>query len=289
MSYNLFDLTYRVARELGIVREGTATGGSTSTIIDTVLLKDLYNDDHFNAGTAWILYDAGGAGAAPQGLTSRITDFVKTTGVVSLATTFGAAVAAGDRYALATNAFPWDTLISKINHVLEKLLVVTEDTTSLDTAADQTEYTLPSTITDQLIEVWIQGNTGDANDNQWIKCHDWYIADPARGTAKTLIFKTQPPNPYDIKLVYYAPHPMLSAYTDKLSEAINIQRVIIPAAYYCLLYKQAQKAVADPELNNKIAIFAAQADEITRAHPVRRRSGTKLATLGDIDNVAGGY
>ena len=62
MTYTLANLTYRTARELDIVYEGTATGGSDTTLIDTNQLDQA--NDYWNDGTVWILEDAGGAGAA---------------------------------------------------------------------------------------------------------------------------------------------------------------------------------------------------------------------------------
>ena len=67
MAFDLFDLTLRVARGLNATVEGTATGGDATSIIDTTGLVR-FADDYFNknsgVGTAWITYDAGGAGAA---------------------------------------------------------------------------------------------------------------------------------------------------------------------------------------------------------------------------------
>src|SRR4030043_2191330 len=99
-AYTLFDLTYRLARELGVAFEGTATGGAVGTIIYCVYLLGRYEDSAFAAGTAWLIWDAAGAGAAPQGELVRITGFTKATGVVAVTPNFTAAPAAGDRYAL---------------------------------------------------------------------------------------------------------------------------------------------------------------------------------------------
>ena len=71
---SLFDSTYRVARLLGGVTEGVATGGSATTIIDTRILTQ--PNDFYNQGMAWILRDAAEASAAPEEEFGECADFV---------------------------------------------------------------------------------------------------------------------------------------------------------------------------------------------------------------------
>ena len=94
----LFDLTYKVARHLGVLTEGVATGGSATTIVDNPYRSEA--DDYWLYGSAWIVYDAGGAGASPQGKYARISDSISTTWTITIGTVTDA-VAAGDRYALS--------------------------------------------------------------------------------------------------------------------------------------------------------------------------------------------
>lgn len=232
MAFNLFDLTYRVAREVGIVEEGTATGGSTTTILDTNNRTEV--DDYWNSGTAWIIYDAGGAGAAPQGQYSVISDFAYTGGVVTLRSTLTAAVVASDRYAVARKRFPLNVIIQKINQALTLIgPTVVTDITSITTAANQTEYSLPNAVLD-LREVYIQGDDDDANDNRWLKVYNWSVQVTATGTADLLILPYQYASGYDLKLVYVGPHAELAIYTDKLAESIPLELVVCLAAKLCL-------------------------------------------------------
>ena len=150
MTSNLFDLSYQVSRELGQAFEGTATGGGTTTLIDTVWLSS-YPNDYFNRGTVWILYDAGGAGAAPQGEYARVTDFDKASSTATIVTV--TAIGAGDRYAIATEEYPLDIIIQNINRVLSELWIRVVDTTSIVLADGQTEYSLPTAVLDENIEV----------------------------------------------------------------------------------------------------------------------------------------
>lgn len=281
MTYTLFDLSYAVAQEIGDVVEGEATGGAATSIIDTVLLKDLYPDDYFNAGGAWILRDAGGAGASPEGKSVQISDFVKTTGVVTIATVTDA-VAAGDRYAICTPKYPYQQIVAKINAALREIPVKYSDTTTIDTAGSQTEYTLPASVLDQDIEVFIQTITGDADNNQWIKWSGWHIKETSIGTAKTLILDQQPPYPFDLRIDYYIPHPPLYASTAKLHESVDLNRVVYDAAYRLLLTKKDQLTDTDPDIDRRLADLAGKLDR-AKWHSPTKKGSVKYASLGAMD------
>lgn len=284
MAFTLFDITYRVARELGLVVEGTVAsgmgiGGTTTTMYDIVFLKDRYEDNYFNAGTLWVLYDAGGASAAPQGEWARITDFAKTTGIVTH-TALTAATAAGDRYAIANADYTRDQMISAINQVLGEIPIEYHDDSTITTSSGLTEYTLPTALLSQNIEVWI--NTHDTtDDNDYVKLHDWYIEEEITGTAKKLIFRTEPPSPYHLRIRYWLPHTALYSSSDKLRESVDIDRVVLPAAYRLLLWMKSQKSQEDPLLDQRIAEMYARSE--ASKWKSRRKGYIKLNTLGDIN------
>jgi len=108
----------RFGRDTGLVKYGTATGGGTTTIVDTTSLKSSqFNADNFSTGWARISYDAGGAAAAPE---TEIRDisaaFAPSTGTVTT-TAFSAAVASGDKYELWGFVHP-QTVLDTIDQVL---------------------------------------------------------------------------------------------------------------------------------------------------------------------------
>lgn len=238
MTETLFDLTYWVARELGILLEGTATGGGTTSIADTVERTEA--NDYWNGGTAWVIYDAGGAGAAPEKEYSVITDFANSGGALTLRTTLTAAVAANDRYAIADKRIPLNVIVQFVNQaILDLGRIPVVNKTSLTIAADQTEYTLPAAVyPDNLRRVWIQSITTDADDNQWVEVFNWRVEVTATGTADILHLPAQYPSGYDLMLEYVALHPQLFTVSAKLSETIPAERVVYQAAYLCLKYMQ---------------------------------------------------
>lgn len=280
-AYVLFDLVYRVARELGVAFEGTATGGAAGQLTDNIFLKNRFGDDYFNAGTLLLLYDAGGLGASPQGEWARITDYAQNPGVI-FHENFLAPEGVGDRYAAIGAEFTLDTLIQNINMALNSIQIPYIDITTITTEEDKTEYTLPTDLLDQDINVYIQ--RASTTDNYlWLQVYDWYIAETAVGTAKELIFRTQPPAPYIVKLEYWKQHPSLNVRTDKLAEAVNIDRVSVESALRCLMWKKAQKSQADPILDMRLGEMSSRVAAMRAKYPIRKR-GPKLATLGRIDN-----
>ncbi len=282
MTINLFDLTYRVASEIGILQEGAATGGSTTTLVDTLNLTQV--DDYWNSGAVWVLYDAGAAGAAPEGEYAIISDFDNGTNPATIGTV--TAIGAADRYAIAKGGktgYRLDQIINAINRVVQSISIRTVDTTTIDTAAAQTEYTLPTGINTKNIEVWIETNISDADDNQWVKAYNTYIQKTAGGTADTLVFPEQPPYPRDVKLVYSAPHSRLNISTDKLDEDVHEERIVYKAAYNLLRNFRIREESNDEWLLEAIAELRALAQQAELMYPVPapKRQGTIL----DVGNV----
>jgi hypothetical protein len=258
MNKTLFDLTYELARALGIVSEGVATGGSTTTLVDTVELTQA--DDFWNGGSVWVLYDAGGAGAAPQGEYSVVSDFTASSDTATLRSTLTAAIASGDRYAIARKKYPLHILTQYINQALSEIPVQKDDITTITIAADQTEYSLPSDVW-KLKQVWLQNND-DSNDNEWGLLTDWSVKKSATGTANVLELGEQFTAGYELKLVYLTEHQTLRAATDKLDNTIHSNRVLYNAAVGCLLWRKAKVGESDTNVNDLLNFYQAKAQEM---------------------------
>jgi hypothetical protein len=263
MGKTLFDLTYETARALGILDEGVATNGSTTTLVDTVERTE--TDDFWNGGSAWVIYDAGGAGAAPQGEYSVITDFVQSTSTATLRSTLTAAIAVGDRYAVGRAKYSLNLLIQKVNEVLSSMVIEKADITTITTANSQTEHSLPSDLL-ELQQVWLQTND-DSNDNRWERIYDFHIQKSATGTANKIVFGRQFDSGYEAKIVYTCYHAALRASTDKLDDSINASLVVYNAVVACLLTRMGKGGEVDPDLNNLVNFFQAKAKAVSDEHP----------------------
>src|SRR3990167_2392531 len=262
MTVTLFDLTLDLARLLGVVSEGVATGGSTTTIADTV--ERVEDDDYWNSGTAWITYDAAGAGAAPQGEYSFVSDYALSGGLLTLRSTLTAAVAANDRYAVAAKRYPLQILIQKINEaqgVIEKV-----DTSTVVIASDQREYNLPADVL-ELKQVLVQTNLDDSDDNGWEKIYDWDTEKTAVGTADKLILMRQFSAGYAVKLVYTAYHAVLRVATDKLDENIHKKKIIYSAQVGCLLWRKSRVGDSDQSVNALLDYAQAKLAEVNQDFP----------------------
>ena len=271
MAYTFAQLSYRVASELGITLEGIATGGSTATIVDSSRTEA---DDFWNGGTAWILYDAAGAGAAPQGEVKVITDYALTGGTITCGT-WSAAPGAGDRYAIADKRVPLRTIEQQINSALLSVGRVPMESTTLTTAVNQTEYTLPTNGQD-LRQVWIQTKQNDSDDNYWQEMVNWKVA------AGKLILPDQPNSGYSLKLVYAAYHNTLANPTDTLSEYVPLVRVIYPAILNCLTWQAMRTKWSDWQ--KQIDYWQARMNEIIQTNPIimpRRPSHLRIVSSDD--------
>src|SRR5688572_18865824 len=166
MALTLSKIAQRVWRETGFSVDITATGGSTTTIVDT---NSIYTaDDALIGGTAVVVRDAGGSSAAPEGELARISDYAASTTTFTLGATLTAAVASGDSVLLASPKIRLPQMIQAINDGLTNLGTIQLVDTSLTTADNQTEYALPVGLKiKRLIDVQLQTYTGDANDNQY--------------------------------------------------------------------------------------------------------------------------
>lgn len=266
MTYTLFDLTYRVARELGLTQEGVATGGSATTLIDTVMREEA--DDYWNKGTVWVLRDAGGAGAAPEKEYATVSDFVQATSTLTISAVT-AAIAGGDRYALAMKQVPLHIIIQKINQAIQDLGPVPyADITSITTADDQTEYSLPVAAKRDLLQVRIQTVDDDANDNRWIEVPGgWEVQQADPGAQPRLIIQ-QFTSGYDLKLVYLANHPALEVATATLSEYIPVERIVIPAVLACLEYRKMRTGWK--QWDDEIRVYQERAAEVKLRRRVLR-------------------
>ncbi len=94
------NLLKRFLRETGLGVYGTATGGSTTTIVDTNRLKSAqFSDNEHVGGWGRIGSDAGDAQAAPEDEQSPVTTYAPSTGTITVNPAI-TAVVSGDEYQL---------------------------------------------------------------------------------------------------------------------------------------------------------------------------------------------
>jgi hypothetical protein len=182
---------------------------------------------------------------------------------------------------VAHKVFPLYDLSLAVNRAIRDIgPIPITNTTAITTAAEQTEYTLPTAANTDLLEVYIQSKLSDTNDNKWIPSYNWDVQRTATGTADLLVFDQQPLYTYATKIVYLEPHPKLVASTSKLSETIRPERVIYKAAYHALNHYRMKVRRSDPWLMDTISDYERRAEEAKIRYPIRipKRRGKILTT-----------
>ena len=267
MSSTAFDAMLALARIVVPTTEGTATSGSATTILDTDILgvHEWLADDGLNGGTAFITYDAGGAGAAPQNETARITDYAESISTVTLMSgDLSAAAAAGDGYAVTS--IPRYQLYAALNAALRDLGDVPyENDTSLDTVADTREYTLPAAAKRDLRQVWIAQHTAAPWD--YAEQNNWRVI-KNRATLD-LVFSNQPTASRNIRLVYVGPHATLDDDADTVNDAVPFDYLVWRGAFHVYLRRLQQEGRNAEQWTGLMNMAAEYASQALQRHPIQ--------------------
>ena len=279
MTDTLSDLTYKVARKLGAVRESLATGGSTTTLIDLDHLIEA--DDFWVEGVIWILQTTDGL--APIKEYSGIADFTLSTNLADLHETLTAAIGSGDRYAIGIHRYGIDALIGAVNEALLSMGLIPLVDKSITTVAGQTEYALPSTSFNlDVRKVSEQRRTGAPDDNEWIKLYDWDIERQVAGTPNKLIFVSGPVGNRLLKIDFLDIHPELFVTTDALNENVHSDRVVYDAAMFLLEHRLQDPADDDPSILKQLERVETRGILAKAEHPIQKpQRTTKLLTFGN--------
>ena len=277
MTDTLSDLTYKVARKLGAVRESLATGGSTTTLIDLDHLIEA--DDFWVEGVVWVLQTTDGL--APIKEYSGIADFTLSTNLADLHETLTAAIGSGDRYAIGIPRYGIDALIGAVNEALISMGTIPLVDKSITTVAGQSEYNLPSTsLNFDLRKVEEQRRTGAVDDNEWVKLHDWGIEESVAGVANKLIFRGGPVGNRLLKLSYVDTHPAMFVSTAQLNEKVHSDMVVYPAAMFMLEHRLQDPADDDPSILKQLERVETRGILAQAEKPIQRPTRTtKLLTF----------
>jgi len=231
----LFNATLQLATRLGAVRVSTATGGSTTTVVDTVARTE--SDDSWNGGTVWIIDGSAGATDAPTGEWARVTDFVNSTSTLTIEAVT-AAVGATDTYAVASGRYPLDVLRTAINNELVRYKIPLYDTTSLDVIANQSEYTLPAGIYYHNLRGVYEGINDDSNDNRWAPVN-FHVLGASSGSQHTLVIDSRNVTVgNDLMLEYVSELTPLYTASSTIDPIIDMDLILDAAAFNAEVIRQ---------------------------------------------------
>lgn len=232
---------------------GTGTGGTITTLIDTV--QRVEADDNFNGMTLFVL------DGDNENLTRRITDFVQATHTLTIGTAFANAMASGDRY-LISQAVRED-LVQAINAALTDIGDVTQVDTSLTVVNDQTEYSLPSGVCNV---VRVEVASSASADYNYQKVFNWREINGSLYFTDELGFTPG----RTIRIYYNAPHALVDADADVISDGIPIALLVDVAAYYYWLQRYSLQGNLNLKDDSLLAMHAKNKETAMQRYSVKK-------------------
>ncbi len=251
MSYTLSTLLVDLYAELGQLTVSTATGGTTATVVDSKQ-ADTQGDEDSVSWAAFIIESTDGE--APEGQMALVTSYTDSTGTfTSAASSYTVAPAAGDTFGFTNDFYPFYDMMRTVNRALKSLgEIPLVDTTTLDTAATQTEYTYSTSWKRAPpFRVDVQGKTTDANDNRWMQILDWeYI--PATAGSTGLLVLPQLVAGRGLRVWYRGVHPILNTYEDAVYEGFPDQLVLAACVEKALVWQNSRMQGGDDFLLQRL-------------------------------------
>jgi len=227
------DLVAEVGRRFGGYKRLTASGGSTTTVVDA---DGLYEpDDYWVGHYVYIVTDAGGGGGARAGEARPVTDYDQGTGTLTVSPAFSAAVASGDVYELlAARRGEIEAAINAgVRAAGETWPVPTVDTT-VTIAEDDYDYDLPTALV-RLLAVLVRGGAGEA----WkvVGGQQWRVGGTPGGPQELLFDTLNDLGDGDtIRLEYLARMSELSADSSTLGLGEPAEREAVEFVLHWALY-----------------------------------------------------
>lgn len=283
MAFTLANLLAGAFQSLGQLTTGNkATGGSTTTVVDSTQANTA-RDNAWKNGGMFILRDAAGAGAAPEGEFQRISAFTNSSGTFTVETAFSSAVGAGDIYGFTSPYYPLRQMQELANTALRALGDVDlVDTTTLDTVSGDTEYAASVTWKrTRPTRVDVQGSTADAQDNQWREWPDFEWVPATAGSAGKLIFPDYPYPSRDVRVWYRGPHPALLAYSDPVHESFDPELAVLALVVKALEWQNGRSGGTDEYLLQRLGDARQElANRMVTARPYRLKRKPRLLIVG---------
>jgi len=273
MAYLASNLLQDAYRKLGMLEVRTATGGSTTTVVDSgfVGIKNAPKDDAWLNGTLFIVRDAAGTNVAPENEFQRISGYAASTGTFTLDTALTSSASASDTYAYTTAEVPLRSMLELANAALQALGTISlVDTTTLDTASPQTEYACSAIWKrPRPIRVDVQGNS-DSGDNAWIESRDWDYQPATGGATGLIIFGHQPESGMGIRVWYNGLHPTLTAYNSVVHESVPPELAALTLAEKALEWLNTRYRGSDEFMLQRLSDAKVQRQQYEATNPVWR-------------------
>ena len=280
MAYWLTHLLQDALIQLGQLNVSTVTTGSTVALADTKQTGQ-HSDDDWKNGSVFMVRTTDNEAPADQ--YSLCTGYTDSTG--SFTTTWTAAPGVGDTFGFASDYYPLYQMIQLANQGIAALGMISLVNDGIDTEANRTEYEVnvqckPSGP----MAVYIQGYTGDSNDNRYVPVYGWEYLPAIPGAAGTLVFSDQPIVDRKVKIVYEGYHDSLTAYSSIISETIAPELAMWSLVVHALRWQLARSGGEEGGLIQQLNDANAQLELAKVRWPIwQARRKSKLLTLYGFD------
>ena len=253
----LFDATLATAKAIRGLVESEATGGSTTTLIDTALDDPPFylSADEYNGGTLWI------KSGSNADISVKITDFSLSNATFTFATQTHA-IAADIKYAVLKKDFPKYILIQSVNQALEEIGPLPATDMTLTTVAHQRAYTLPSGV-HNIKRVKI--STATSTPYRWKPHYNW------EEIEGEIVFDTdhEPSvDSYYIHLTYIAEHTEISADADTITDLLHVDHLAYRASKFAWRWRNDKDESQDEHVINRLNEATILSDKMAKDHPL---------------------
>lgn len=224
MTFQLTDLLQEFYKRMGQMNAGYATGGSTSTIVDSFRNGE-GSDKGWRGGSAFVVKTTDGL--APQGEFSRVSTSASGTWTLTLSPVLTAVVGAGDIYGFSGPEYPLYDMILLATSALRKLGPLDySDITSITPVSGDSEYAASAEWKYPYGPIaYDVATNNDSGDYQWQSYRDAYWDPGIGGAAGKIIFPTHPDGDV-VRIWYRGPHPAVTAYSDVIDGRFEREVVI---------------------------------------------------------------
>lgn len=257
---NLGETLYRTAAILQrTLRHGVATGGDSSTLVDTNLNEPA---DYFDGGTLFFL------SGTLAGQTRVITDWSLSAHTFTFPLVAPNPVAAGQHYAALSKLYSREALVAAVNQALKALGPFSMKNDTLVIVAQTERYALPVGV-GRVLQVQIEQEAGvfsrpyqsweEVGGYLYIDQGDYAMLDNLAGLH--------------LRLWYEGEHPFITGDTDAINADIHPELLATAAAWQAATNKIA--AGASPSQSASVdASLASALEQAQRRYPILRKRKT---------------
>lgn len=253
-------------REMGMLEDINATGGSATTVVDSN--SRFTADNSLVGGTVIVTRDAGGAGASPEGRWGRISAFAASTKTFTM-DTVSDAVASGDGIGLCQPSIPITQGLQALNNGLTNLGYIDTLDATLVYDNSVSQYTLPVSLkTGDIRDILLQTISGTSFLG-WISVKGQARIETNSPGSTGLLYLPLGLSytGAEIKVIYNGYHAALTAYNSTVAEAIPLSLAVAATIQQALTWLASKRG--DSSLGTFLLQRKNEAEQVLAAREIK--------------------